>query len=90
MLAYIAGASNQEHLKPEIMRVTFEEFSPTHDFFDYRGLRRTERERAQRKHVIKEEFLAMLCWNSILGDLLIKQRVRSQLCRHRMNKSPSF
>jgi hypothetical protein len=23
-------------LKPETMRVTFEEFSPTHDFFDYR------------------------------------------------------
>jgi hypothetical protein len=27
------------------MRVTFEEFSPTHDFFDYRGSRRAERER---------------------------------------------
>ncbi len=24
-------------LKPETMTVTFEEFSPTHDFFDYKG-----------------------------------------------------
>ena len=28
---------SRARLKPETMRVTFEEFSPTHDFFDYRG-----------------------------------------------------
>jgi hypothetical protein len=27
---------SRARLKPETMRVTFEEFSPTHDFFDYR------------------------------------------------------
>ena len=29
---------SRARLKPETMRVTFEEFSPTHDYFDYRGL----------------------------------------------------
>jgi len=29
-------------VKPETMRVTFEEFSPTHDFFDYMGIRDSE------------------------------------------------
>jgi Family of unknown function (DUF5681) len=29
---------SRARLKPETMRVTFEEFSPTHEFFDYRGL----------------------------------------------------
>src|SRR4029077_5740256 len=29
---------SRARLKPETMRVTFEEFSPTHDFFDYRGI----------------------------------------------------
>jgi hypothetical protein len=28
---------SRARLKPETMRVTFEEFSPTHDFFDYKG-----------------------------------------------------
>jgi hypothetical protein len=28
---------SRARLKPETMRVTFEEFSPTHDFFDYSG-----------------------------------------------------
>jgi hypothetical protein len=39
MLAYITGASikrSRARLKPETRRVTFEEFSRTHDFFDYR------------------------------------------------------
>jgi len=31
---------SRAHLKPETMRVTFEEFSPTHDFFDYRRFSR--------------------------------------------------
>jgi hypothetical protein len=41
-LAYITGASikrSRARLKPETMRVTFEEFSPAHDFFDYRTYR---------------------------------------------------
>ena len=28
---------SRARLKPETMRVTFEDFSPTHDFFDYGG-----------------------------------------------------
>ncbi len=28
---------SRARLKPETMTVTFEEFSPTHDFFDYKG-----------------------------------------------------
>jgi hypothetical protein len=28
---------SRARLKPETMTVTFEEFSPTHDFFDYTG-----------------------------------------------------
>ena len=31
---------SRARLKPETMRVTFEEFSTTHDFFDYRRARR--------------------------------------------------
>ena len=30
---------SRARLKPETMRVTFEEFSPTHNFFDYMSLR---------------------------------------------------
>src|SRR5580698_3626462 len=29
---------SRARLKPEIMTATFEEFSPTHDFFDYTGI----------------------------------------------------
>src|SRR2546426_4976316 len=41
----IVSGLNQEHaqilkhLRPETMTVSFEEFSPTNDFFDYTGLR---------------------------------------------------
>jgi hypothetical protein len=31
---------SRARLKPETTRVTFEEFSPTHDFFDYRSYKR--------------------------------------------------
>jgi hypothetical protein len=32
----VSGPQSRARLKPETTRVTFEEFSPTHGFFDYR------------------------------------------------------
>ena len=41
---------SRARLKPETIRVTFEEFSPTHDFFDYRGTVMATKMRASWSH----------------------------------------